>query len=101
MVSERYDPVPDLAALLAGLQVPRSIEGGRLLGAALEPWDRLRAGLGMFGWLGADDAEEALRKALGPPEPEPPAETCPGCGEARVQGKIAHKLSCPSLWKVT
>jgi hypothetical protein len=101
MMSGRYDPVPDLAALLAGLQVPRSMLDGQGLGGGLEPFDRLRAGLDLFGYPDAAEHEERLRRALGPPEPGPPAETCPGCSEPRVQGRIAHRLSCPDIWRVT
>jgi hypothetical protein len=105
-MTQPYDPVPDLAAVLAGLQVPRSMMGGRTLGAALEPFDRLRKGLGLFGWPDAAEHEERLREALrqppdtdpGPPEPVP--DQCPGCHAQRINGLIAHTdLSCPEMWK--
>jgi hypothetical protein len=63
-MSGPYDPARDLAELLAGLQAPRSMLGGRALGAALEPFDRLRKGLDLFGWPDADTHERLLRRAL-------------------------------------
>lgn len=61
---ERYDPVRDLAEVLAGLQVARSIGGGAALGAARAPFDRLRRHLHLFGWPGADEHERMIRAAL-------------------------------------
>jgi hypothetical protein len=102
-MDEPYDPVPDLAKVLAGLQVPRSIQGGHVLGAALEPFDRLRKGLGLFGWPDAAEHEERLRRALetapaGDPAPAP--DQCPACHGQRVDGTIVHvSLECPEMWK--
>jgi hypothetical protein len=62
-MSEPYDPVPDLAAVLAGLQVARSISR-KPFGAALEPYDRLRRELGLFGWPDAAEHETRLRERL-------------------------------------
>jgi hypothetical protein len=58
-----YDPVPDLAAVLAGLQVPLSIDRA-MLGAATDPLLRLRDGLRLHGWPNASDHEDALRRRL-------------------------------------
>lgn len=59
-----YDPLPDLAAVMAGLQAPRSVGGGQVLGAAREPYDRLRRNLHIFGWPGAPQFERMIRAAL-------------------------------------
>ena len=59
--------VRDIAALLSGIQVPMSLLGPRALGAAWTPIERLRDGLGLFGYPDAQEIEEALRKALGLP----------------------------------
>jgi hypothetical protein len=64
--TEPYDPIHDLAAVLAGLQVPRSMLGGAALGAALEPYDRLRKGLSLFGYPPASEHERRLRTVLAP-----------------------------------
>jgi hypothetical protein len=104
-MDEPYDPVPDLAKVLAGLQVPRSIHGGQVLGAALEPFDRLRKGLGLFGWPDAAEHEERLRRALRAAADRPqtapePGDQCPACHGQRVDGTIVHvSLECPEMWK--
>lgn len=64
--TEPYDPIRDLAEVLAGLQVPRSIQGGYVLGKALEPYDRLRKGLSLFGYPDAAEHERRLRQILAP-----------------------------------
>lgn len=52
----------DMAELLAGLQVPRSLPQPHiLLGKGLEPYDRLMDELNGFGWTD----KEALRSKLG------------------------------------
>lgn len=52
----------DLGAIIAGLQVPMSI--GLPLGTAIDPYHRLRARIGLFGYLTAEECTEALTKAL-------------------------------------
>lgn len=55
----------DVGEVIAGLQVPISV-GGRLnVGAAFEPWQRLRqqAGHG-FGWFKADEITDGLLRAI-------------------------------------
>ena len=55
----------DLAKLVAGLQVPFSIDP-TVLGTAAEPWRRIwGTHLDMFGWKGAKEVEEALQNAIG------------------------------------
>jgi hypothetical protein len=100
-MAEPYDPLPDLAAVIAGLMVPRSIQGGSVLGAALGPYDRLRRGLGLFGW-DASDIEPALRAVLQlrPAAPQEPGDQCPACHGQRVDGTIVHvSLECPEMWQ--
>lgn len=63
-IPEPYDPIHDLAAVLAGLQVARSIDGGSALGTGLESFDRLRRKLNLFGWPKADEHEARLREHL-------------------------------------
>lgn len=58
------DLIRDLAELLAGLQVARSIQGGFALGTSLDSYDRLRRQLGMFGWQRPPEYEVALRARL-------------------------------------
>lgn len=60
-----YDPVPDIAELMAGLQVVRSLPVAReFFGTALEPYDRLREGLGLFGYPAAWEHIDRLRSVL-------------------------------------
>lgn len=74
-MAETYDPIPDIAAVLAGLQVTRSILGGTRLGPALEPYDRLRKGLDLFGYPDKAEHERRLRSVLAPiPENVPEAD---------------------------
>lgn len=61
---DRDTLIKDLGALLAGLQVPRSMFEGRSLGAALDPYDDIRARLGVFGWPAKEQFEQALREVL-------------------------------------
>lgn len=51
------------AKVLAGLQVPLSLNGG-LLGAAGEPLIELRSELGLFGWPDAEETQGALERKL-------------------------------------
>ena len=54
-----------LAKALAGLQVPMSIGGQQMLGAAYRPLVDLRGELRLFGYPDAEEHEVALRKVLG------------------------------------
>lgn len=106
-----YDPIPDLAKILAGLQVARSISGGHVLGAAREPYDALRHELGLFGWPDAAEHEQRLRKHLTVLNAGPGADRkqsfvtnpdgvneCAVCHMPMVDGVIAHKLDCRGMW---
>lgn len=68
--------------LMAGLQAPRSMPI-KILGAAIEPWDKIRDELGCFGWMTAEDHERLLRKGL---------EETPEDGEIDVQDLIADEV---------
>lgn len=57
----RDEVISDMAAVVAGLQVPMSM--AMPLGAAMEPWRRLHA-LSGSGWHDVDATEAALRAAL-------------------------------------
>jgi hypothetical protein len=59
----RDELITALAELLAGLQVPVSME--MPLGKATAAWTMLHAHLAGFGWKRAADYEEALRRELG------------------------------------
>jgi len=52
-----------LGKLIEGLGVPRSLG---LLGAATEPYDKVRDGLRLHGWTSAEEAETALRELFLP-----------------------------------
>jgi hypothetical protein len=52
-----------VSQVLAGLQVPRSLNGAMMLGAACEPYDKLHSFVG-FGWLKAEEFAKALRSML-------------------------------------
>ena len=55
----RYAKIrPLLAALLAGLSVPGSMN---ILGAATEPWKKLRNEFNLFGYQDAADIEKAIQ----------------------------------------
>ena len=56
--------IRDLAEIIAGLQVPHSINPA-MLGAAAEPWRRIRTEHDMRGWLTAEDTEPLVRAAIG------------------------------------
>lgn len=60
----RDEFIKEVAQLLAGLQVPVSME--MPLGAAIAPWTQLHRGLHGFGWASADDYETHIRKVLEP-----------------------------------
>jgi hypothetical protein len=53
-----------LGDILSGLQAPRSVFGARALGAALDPYDAVRAGLGLFGYMTAEEIAARLKEAL-------------------------------------
>lgn len=53
-----------MAQVLAGLNVPLSIDGGRMLGAARDPFIALRGELNMFGYQTAEEVEVEMRKRL-------------------------------------
>ena len=56
----RYAKIrPMLAALLAGLSVPGSMN---LLGTAAEPWKKLREEFNLFGYQDAGTIEKAIEK---------------------------------------
>jgi hypothetical protein len=55
--------IHEIAGLIAGLQVPRSL-GGRMLGTATEHWDALHINLVGFGWSDADAYEKKLKEIL-------------------------------------
>jgi len=68
--------IHQIAKLIAGLAVPRSLSGSVMLGAAKEPWDVLHRELVGFGWHGAEEYEEAIHKLLAKDSPErKPAQT--------------------------
>lgn len=58
----RDEFVNDVAALIAGLQVPVSL--GMPLGAATEPWRRLKNATVAVGWSDADEVAEGIRRIL-------------------------------------
>ena len=61
-----HNLISDLAELIAGLQVPRSISDGVSLGAGRDAWDRLWGQhLNVLGWKNRSEVEYALRQALG------------------------------------
>lgn len=66
MAEEETNIIDDLAELLAGLQVPRSLVGNPsfILGAALESYDRLLHRDRGFGWRTAGDFVDMLRREL-------------------------------------
>lgn len=95
MTAPGYDPLPDIAVIIAGLQMrSASAQGIHAV------YDLLWEGLDLPpAYLDAADIEKALREHLAVrPLPEPEPETCPGCHEPRTGGVIAHKLSCQAMW---
>lgn len=103
------DLIRDIAEVLAGLQVPRSIEGGRILGAALAPWDRITGKLDLFGWQLPEGYEAVLRRRLTELSREEAGRrqrfvieegvnACAVCHMPMVDGVIAHKLDCTAMW---
>jgi hypothetical protein len=66
----RDDLLNDLAELLAGLQVPLSLNGPVMLGAGCEPYRRILDGLPGFGWRGAEDFLPELSRLLDGPAGE-------------------------------
>lgn len=59
---EREDLIRNMAVLIAGLQVPVSME--MPLGAAGPAWIELHRGLHGFGWAQASDYEAKIREVL-------------------------------------
>jgi hypothetical protein len=54
-----------VAALVAGLQVPVSLPGGRrLLGAGFAHWEALQTEVQPFGWISEEQAEEHFKQLL-------------------------------------
>lgn len=66
----RDEVIHDIAAMIAGCQVPASLDGRVMLGTAYEPWQRLFSGLHTFGWTDAEQIEKELRVVLDEPKPE-------------------------------
>ena len=62
----RDDFISQVAALVAGLQVPVSIGGKMALGAAYEPWSRLLNEVnGGFGWTDREKCEARFAELAG------------------------------------
>jgi hypothetical protein len=61
-ITNRDELIHDLAEILAGLQVPLSMDG-RILGAAAAPYRQILRDSG-YGWRGSEDFEEYLRDRL-------------------------------------
>jgi hypothetical protein len=59
----REELIAALANVLAGLQVPLSIDGKVMLGAANEPYREILAEVG-FGWHNAEQFQEWLTQTL-------------------------------------
>ena len=59
---DRDEMIQAMAALIAGLAVPVSME--MPLGAAGPAWTTLHRGLAGFGWVTAADYEREIRKVL-------------------------------------
>ena len=106
--TEPYDPIPHIAAVLAGLQVPRSMFDGRALGAALAPYDHLRDGLGLFGYPPALEQEKLLYSQLAALSDCPDGwrqrfvtedgiNKCATCLAPMQDGEIRHARDCPGL----
>ena len=57
---DREEFIKLVAELMEGTQVPRSIPGA--LGAGRESWDKLKSGLGLFGWSTAEEYEAKIRQ---------------------------------------
>jgi hypothetical protein len=68
-----YDPIPDLAKLMAGAQVPMSLGA---LGKGADPLRELRRNLRLHGYPDAAETENALREAFRGLEQEPSALMC-------------------------
>jgi hypothetical protein len=107
MSTEPYDPIPDVAAVIAGLQVARSISRVPF-GAALKPYDQLRGGLDLFGWINALETEKRLYSALAALAEAPGGWhqkfvmregviACASCAAEMTDNEIAHTPECPAL----
>jgi hypothetical protein len=55
--------IRDLAGIIAGLQVPYSIDK-RILGAAAAPWLKVFQSLNLFGWQDQESITKRLNTAL-------------------------------------
>lgn len=62
----RDEAITDIAKLIAGLQVPASLDSKMMLGEGADPWHRLFAKLHHFGWTDAEQIEKELREVLDP-----------------------------------
>ena len=60
---ERHELVAELAEIIAGLQVPYSINK-RMLGAAADGWLKVWTRLHLFGWQDKDSITKLLAAAL-------------------------------------
>jgi hypothetical protein len=60
----RDEVIKKLALILAGLQVPRSLDGPVMLGAAMAPYDELMHALRGFGWTNAAELVPELERVL-------------------------------------
>lgn len=70
----RDEVIGDIAKLIAGLQVPASLDSKMMLGEGADPWHRLFAKLHHFGWTDAEQIEKELREVL---DAAPPQQTKP------------------------
>lgn len=61
--NERHELVKDLASVIAGLQVPYSLDK-RMLGTAAEAWIRVWNRMHFGGWLDEDSIAVALEQFL-------------------------------------
>jgi hypothetical protein len=50
-----------VAKIVSGLQVPASLDGPMMLGAAYNPWCELRDSLNLFGWLDTEETYKRLK----------------------------------------
>lgn len=64
MAEQQKDLIALLSEIVAGLNVPASIGGPKMLGAAYAPWAAVRDRLHLFGYSNAESVESALREAL-------------------------------------
>ena len=60
---DKEEFIKELAKLISGLQVPRSMGVG-FMGTALEPYDKITGMFKLFGWNKLEEIEEQIREAL-------------------------------------